>query len=243
MAESVTQEEMRRRLNAGTGFTTDDSQAPTAFEQTNEWIRRAIAKALERCPWVKLQREFFLTLGIDERFLNYPAQVEPRGIMAIGVWDGTRYRQLRRARIPVIADDEPAVAAGEPTSTSGRGIPQAYEVKSQIEFWPRNDEVRKVKIDAVLTPYPKKDSDLILVDDELVLLWAIAESRDNDGETDLADRARARFEERATYLAGAESPGEVIRRGGDKQQIGDPSTLTGYVPTSGVWPSVMPSES
>lgn len=238
----INRKEIRRRVLARLGFTTNDSQAPLNLEQTNEFIRAAAEAVYLRCPWSQAMRETRVSIGIDQRFLNYPANAGPGNIQAIGLWlaDEQRYATLRRGRIQVALDDDPVVDIGEPDSVANRGRPELYELKKQIELWRRPDQAYELKIDHTISPNFEGDDDVSVVDGESIILLAMAESYDFQGDQRLADMARGKFEDRIRKLIADQSPLTQVRRGRyDRLSVSArPDT---YVPDSGQWPSRMPS--
>ncbi len=238
----VSRQEIRRRVLARLGNVTNGAQAPLVNEQYNEFIRSAAEAVAMRCPWQQSMRETFVSVGIDQRLINYPAQTGPGNIQAIGLWDegSQTYTQLRRGKIPVVLDDEPLVALGEPDSIPGRAQPERYELRSQIEIWPRPDQAYQLKIDHTIHPQMADDNDVSVVDAECIILWAMADAYDFQGDAALAQVQRGKFEERIRLLMANQSPMEQIRRGGlDRLRMS--RRRDEYVPDSGLWPSRMPS--
>jgi hypothetical protein len=232
--------EIRRRIQARLGFTTNDAQAPLVMEQINEWIRAAASEVYKRCPWAQTQQETTAEVGIDQRFIDYPQHAGPGNIIAIGLWfEGeTRYRQLRRGRIPVTLDDDPIVDTGEPDSVAARATPSLYELKNQIELWPRADQAYRLKIDHTISPEIADDTTDSVVDAEAIILHVMAEAYDNQGDDRLADGKRRQFEAQIARLIGEQSPMQQMRRGRyDRLSVGRRTDGNDYVPDSGTWPS------
>lgn len=233
--------EIRRRIQARLGYVTNGSQAQQIMDQMNEWIRAAANAVYKRCQWVQNQTETRADVGIDQRFLDYPDNAGPGDIVAIGVWLPTesRFRPLRRGVIPIRVDDEPLVEIGEPDSVAGRGCPEVYELKGQIELWRRADMAYRLKIDHTVSPELATDAAESIVDAEAIILHAMAEAFDFQGDSRLADVKRAQYEEQIRALIAERHPLTAIRRGAnDRRSIGGRRDL-GYVPDSGAWPSVM----
>lgn len=226
------------------GHTTSNAQAPLVMDQFNEFIRAACDEVYSRCEWVRTTQESTATVGIDQRFVNYPANCGPENILQIALWDASaeRYLSLQRTHIPAELDDEPLVEEGEPASVPGRGKPDRYELKAQIEIWRRPDQEYRLKIDHTLNPNFEDDDQVSTVDAELIILWSMADAFDFQGDADLAKIQRQKFANRLQLLAGKQSSLTTIRRDGTRRDRvryharGNP----GYLPTSGTWPSVMP---
>lgn len=242
--------EIRRRLQARMGVVTGTAQAPLVQDQLNEFIRAAALEVYTVCQWARAQLEARVTVGIDQRFVDYPANATGGNIIAIGVWDSSsRYLQLRRARIQVQLDDEPLVDEGEPASVSGRGQPQLYEPKTQIEIWPRPDQTYELKIDYTQNPELATDATVSVVDAESIILWALADAYDFQGDLELAKVARDKYRHRIGQLRAWASTAEVFKRGRlhrlvvNGARVGDGQVFLpgGDLPNSGSWPAVMPS--
>lgn len=238
----LNRKEIRRRVLARLGFTTNDSQAPLNLDQLNEFIRAAAEAVYLRCPWAQSLRETRVSIGIDQRVLNYPDHTGPGNIQAIGLWlpEEKRYAQLRRGRIPVTLDDDPLVDIGEPDSVAGRGRPELYELKEQIELWRRPDQAYELKLDHTISPNFANDSDVSVVDAESMILLAMADAYDFQGDERLAEVARAKAEDRIRRLIGDQSPLAPYKRGRfDRLSVGGRRDT--YVPDSGTWPSTVPT--
>jgi hypothetical protein len=240
----LNRKECRRRILARMGFATSDEQAQMVMPQLNETIRAACDAVYLLCPWVRTLRETRLDVGIDQRFINYPDNCGPENIQSLAVWDadGERFLQLRRCTIPVELDDEPVVEVGEPGSVANRGRPDRYEAKDQIEVWRRPDQAYRLKCDHTINPNFEDDDQQSIVDAELIILWAMADRYDTDGEDRLAAVQRQKFKDRFGVLAGLQrSWATVTRDSGRRARMqAFAHRQPGYVPTSGAWPSVMP---
>lgn len=211
----LNREEIRRRLQARMGFVTDNAQAPLLMVQVNEFIRAACHEVFTRCQWSKLQRETRVTVGIDQRFVNYPANSSAGNIIQIGAWDpvALRYVGLRRAVIRVHRDTEPKQEEGGDTAEEDRGFPSLYQPKAQIEIWPRPDQSYELKIDHTTSPELGDDTTPSIVDAEAIILWAMADTYDFQGDTELAKVQRGKFESRIAQLRAWQHTGESFRRG------------------------------
>lgn len=226
------------------GHTTSNAQAPLVMDQFNEFIRAACNEVYTRCEWVRTTQESQATVGIDQRFINYPTNCGPENVLQIALWDADaeRFIGLRRAHIPAQLDDEPLVEEGEPASVPGRGTPDRYELKNQIELWRRPDQEYRLKIDHTLNPNLENDGQVSVVDAELIILWSMADAFDFQGDGDLANIQRKKFLARMQVLAGRQSSLTTITRDGFRRDRvrAHAGTHAGYLPTSGAWPSVMP---
>lgn len=211
-----TREEIRRRLQARLGYVSNDDQASQVMVQHNEFIRSACQEVFTRCQWVKTQRETRVQIGVAQRFVNMPANTTAGNILQVSIWNAPAqlYHVLRRAVIRQQLDNEPTEAAGGTDAEATRHMPQLYEPKTQIELWPLPDIAYELKIDHTVSPDLLDDADVTIVDAEAVILWAIADSYDFQGDLTLAKIARQKFEARIAKLKALQHTGESFRRGG-----------------------------
>lgn len=239
----LTRLELRRRLLARMGKSTSSAQSAQYLEPVNEWLRAACYAVYERCPWAKTQTETRVDISIDQRFVNYPTACGPGNLLALAVWDEdeSRYVQLRRAVIPITVDDEPLVDAGGDPSEAKRARPTSYEPKAQIELFPRADVAYELKIDHTRHPELETDASVSIVDGEAIILWAMADAYDHEGDERLATVARAKFKDRIDALISAQHPLTTIRRGANDRANALGRSDLGYIPDSGSWPSVVES--
>lgn len=239
----LTRKDIRTRLQARLGHVTGDGQAPLIQTQFNEFIRAAALEVYTRCQWVRSQRETLASIGIDQRFLNYPESAGPENILAIGLWDdaASRYWPLHRRTIDVNRDDEPLVVEGGDASAARRAQPDRFECKTQIEFWPRPDQTYQLKIDHTINPDLSIDAQASVVDAETIILLAAADAYDFQGDQRLADVSRGKAEKRIDDLIRWQSSLPKVQRGARNHEIANRRRHAGYIPDSGNWPSAMPS--
>lgn len=235
--------EIRRSAHARLGFSS--GQALMVNDQHNEFIRGAAREVAQACPWVNTKRSTRPSVGIDQRFVNYPTGATAGSIIQIGVWDAgaSQYCVLRRGVIPVQLDDEPIVDEGEPASVAARGIPTLYEVRNQIEIYPRPDQEYELKIDYVLTVDLSGDDVVSIVDAEAVILLVCAEIYAFQGDVEQARFYRAKYDAQIRALAtGQRHDLTMSKRGSYERRLaGAKNPLGDYEPNSGAWPSRTPT--
>lgn len=218
----ATRAELRRRLLARLGATTDTSVYSQMTEQLNEYLREAAQATRDLCEWKRVITEFYFETGTDQRFYNYPANVGPGDIVRIARWDddANEYVPMRRAMILPILDNDPDFTGDEEIDT--REKPILWEDSSQlvgdvitpaIELNPLPDAVYKMKIEAYAASPLTDEGTLSNVDADCILLHAYAEVLENDGELKRAERQMAKFHARVRELAGAQRVGQTIIRG------------------------------
>lgn len=238
-------------MQARLGNATNDAQASLVMEQYNEFIRAAAMDVYTRCQWATAHHRTSVNVGIDQRFVDYPVGCSGSNIIQIGLWDAaaSAMRPLRRARIPIQLNDDPLVAQGEPYSVPGRGMPTQYEPKERIEIYPRPDQPYALKLDYTANPDLALETDVCVVDAECIILLAMADAYDFQGDQALAQVQRAKAEKRIGQLRAWSSTMESFTRGrlnrlvANGARIGDGVVVYpgGDLPNSGVYPSTLPA--
>lgn len=71
----LSRQEIRRKIYAATGFSTDALQSQEEIERTNELIEQATAEVVAECRWLNLKRRSTSWIGEDESVLSY-ARIE-----------------------------------------------------------------------------------------------------------------------------------------------------------------------
>jgi len=237
----LSRKEIRRRVLSRMGKSSNDAQAQQVMEPVNELIRAAAQAIFLRCNWVQTITETTATVGIDQTVLNYPENCQPQNVVSIAYWDESaqKYVPLRRGSISAEMVDDPLVEVGEPDSVAGRSSPRIYQLRGQIEIWPRPDQEYSLRIEHSVNPDLENDDSVSVVDAESIVLHVMAECYDFDGDKNLADIKRGQYEQRVQTLIGQQAPIMDIRRGRlDRARFS--KVQTGYVPNSGNWPAVMP---
>ncbi len=249
---------LRNSLQARLGYSTNDTSSSLVVGQYNEFLNSAARAVYAICKdWTNALREYFPTVAVDQRFIDYPASATAANIQSVGCWDsGTeRYRLLRRGRIQIPYDAEPLKAlydAGDADALvqwpARRGFPLLYETKAQIEIWPPPDQEYELKIDYMASPDLANDTDTCIIDGEAILLYALADAYDFQGDSRLADIQRQRFNVRIGQLRAKQHSGEPYQQGRLNRLVANGATIRdgvvllpgGILPNSGTWPAVMP---
>lgn len=218
----ATRAEMRRRLLARLGATTDTSVYSQVTEQYNEYLREAVEMVRSLGEWKRTLSEFYFNTGIDERFYNYPANTGPGDIVRISFWDDDshQYFMLNRRVILPLFDNEPSFTGPDEVAT--RNKPLLWEDSSQlvagvitpaIELNPRSDAVYKMKIEAFASHQLIDDTTPCDIDADCIVTFAFAEVLESDGEAARAKGQRDKAMARCARLFGAQRVGEILRRG------------------------------
>lgn len=228
----ATRAELRRRLLAKLGATTDASVYSQMTEQLNEYLREGAQATRDMCEWKRTLCEFYFTTDIDNRFYNYPANVGPGDIVRIARWDAdaNQYVMLRRALILPILDNDPDLTGDDEIDT--RAAPTMWEDSSRfvsadvveaeelvsvifpaIELNALPDAEYKMKIEAYAASPLRDDTIPCELDADCILLYAYAEVLESDGELKRAESQREKFRARIRLLAGAQRVGQTIIRG------------------------------
>lgn len=214
--------ELRRRLLARMGSTTDTTVYSQATEQLNEFLREAAQMVRDACEWKDKLVDFAFTTGTDEAFYNYPANTGPGDIVRVARWDddAKEYVQLDRRVILPILENDPDWTGDDEIAT--RDKPLLWEDSAQvvsgvavpaIKLNPLPDAVYTMKMQGYLAASLTDETTPSAVDADCIVLLAYAEILDSDGREKLAQIQRAKAEKRIGLLAGAQRTGQIIRRG------------------------------
>ena len=212
----VSRQEMRRRLFARMGTSTDGLVLAESEDQANELLRAAALHIESMYEWpVARTEDVTLSLGVDQRFVTRPTGCAVGSVVEFAVWDADeqRYFPLRRGRIDVRYDNDPTAAAGGDDAEDDRGRPRIYEELEQIEVWPRPDKVYETKLIFNLQTSLDNENDLPLVDSELIILWALADYYENMGEDRLAQSQRQKFQVRYGAIRNTVHAREILKMG------------------------------
>lgn len=239
--------EIRRRVLARMGTVTNDTQSAMHFEKLNEEIRSAAQHVYAECHWASALREHEFTIGVDQRFVNYPTGATAGSIRSVAIWDDASHcfyalmrrwidvthdnDQLEREMLDAdAAGDTDLVASLSALDESQRARPVYWQGKQQIELWPSADAHYHGKIDYVVTPDLNSDDDVSVVDAELIILWALAEMYDWQGDDAQSEKQLRKFTNRLNRLKAWQNSGESFQRGqGQRERIrGIPSITPNY---------------
>lgn len=241
METKLSRQEMRSIIFARMGIDTAGGQDPQSETQCNSLIDEAAIQVGEACRMQTTMAETRQDVTTDQRFFNYPTNAGPGEIISIALWDEDieEFVPLRRRRITPEMDDEPLVELGEPYSVEGRGKPCYFELKSQIEIWPRPDQAYRLKIDHTRNFTFSADGTVSLVDSEAIIRYVMSALYDYQGDDRLADRYMMKYQQRIDQITGGQSPVKVFRRGGNKL-VDRRIAATDWDVNSGRWPSEVP---
>lgn len=216
--------ELRRRLRARMGASTNDAVQVQTTEQQNELLREAAQTVRDACEWKRTVVEYFFSTGIDQRYYNYPANSGPGDIKRVFLWDGDanggNYIPLYKRQILPFLDNDPILVGAPEVAT--RGQPSLWEESSQqvgglpvpaLEINPLPDDVYKMKVEFVQAAELLDDTTPSISDANCIVGFALAELLDMRGKPQLADKQRAKAQQRVKLLAGAQRSAETIRIG------------------------------
>ncbi len=191
MEISATRDQIRDRLIAKIGWAT----AIGVDDHYNELIRAASVHVGEECQWASARREVRVSIGVDQRFLAYPANCGAVGLQEIGLWDanGKFYKKLTRHTIGVVRDTDPTNDLGGVDDEVTRGEPVWYEPGEQIEIYPTADIIYEAKIIYTLSTELTTGLQVSAVDAELILLWASADAYQQIGDEKNASDCRSKY--------------------------------------------------
>lgn len=213
----VNRGEMRRRLFARMGTSTSGLVMAESEDQANEALRAAAQHVEVLYAWPRTFVEnTSLEIGVDQRFVTRPAGCRFGSIVELAVWDADdlQYYPLTRKRISVSRDTDPLNQVGGQDDEDTRDRPCYYEeTGEQIELWPPADEVYPLKLVYRGDNDLNDDEDIPTVDSELIILWALADMLEFQGEDRLAAVQRQKFTSRYTQVRHWSHTAEVIKMG------------------------------
>lgn len=245
MQVTLSRQELRRRLMALCGFDTNGAQAPQAQEMANVYLQEGQDCTLDERHWVGSRTTTRGTVGIDQRWLNYPTGAGPGDVIAMAVWDddASEYVALHRRPIGLELDDEPLVEEGGTESEEARDQPSRYQQGAdQIEIWPRPDQEYQYKIDHTVSGAFTNDASECVADAWAILYYAQSRMLTWMQDTNGAALALASWQRRVERLARNQHAGSVIRPGYEEEVARAYDHVDRFaIPNSGAWPSVMES--
>lgn len=146
------------------GFGAQGSRVGAAAGVVRSHLFSSQVQVYRAHDWKHLKTWEDVTLGANQRWLDYPELANTERVYMIQVFEGGRPITLTKGIDPerYLEDEVPMV-------------PDCYECKAQIEFYPVNDVLRTVRIH-----YIKElgrftlDDDRTTVDPDLLMLHALA---------------------------------------------------------------------
>lgn len=216
MERFQTLDQLIGRLRVMTGQSGDSTTSGQTYGRHKEYLNLAHEEVMTLRQWCTTEREYLFTIGVDQRFTSYPPNCRGENVLAIGVWsNGTdttsgRYLPLRKAPIPVYLDTDPISDAGGDPAIAVRSMPTRYQLKNQIETWPRADILYSAKMDYTVNPELLAGTDVTVVDAVATLHLAAAFEYVHLGESDVADKHRVLGLKRVQLINGWQHHGEVV---------------------------------
>ena len=231
----LTLAQMRSRVLARSGTSTDALVFAQSKEQLDEFIRSAVLHLMSIYDWPSATQESVTVrwpgdsapgVGTDQRYLTYPADASAGCILDIAVWDADskRYLPLTRAAIPLSVHTDPLDTEGGTNDEQTRGTPRIFREGRQIEIWPLADKEYDLKIIYQPNGELADDDSLSPVDSELTILLALADWLESQGEMNLASVQRSKFQARYVRLRHHMHAWTTIKLGRDRSDgVGTPN--------------------
>lgn len=175
--------ELRSLLRTRLGFSGAGAAAGVIVENLNSIIQEAQVALYWTHEWARLRKYSDKTLGVNQFLLDYPTDCNPERIRAISYQDGTIWS-------PPI---EKGITPQHYTTQGNTAPPHRWEPYAQIEFWPKNNVLRTVRIFYVKNLLQfTLDADEATIDDNLILQLSLADGKGNYRHPDAANyKARA----------------------------------------------------
>lgn len=213
--------ELRRRMMIQIGYAAQAANPPPGMvAYCNEYLFTAQNQLILKYPTLRTERLFKWTMVPGFRYYNLSASegacakvINPLRIKWVG------FEDLNKAWYKLEAGIDPLMYTRAEITT---GWPTRYEIRSCIEVFPAPQAAYTlwIKADFMLEPFAA-DADTPTIDDELVLLFAVANAKSDRGKPD-AQRAMSQATSRmADLTAGAHTTKRYIP-GGARQAVATP---------------------
>lgn len=202
--------ELRATLAARLGF--GGMGAGVNTPHLNALLAEAQEELYEQFDWPILRTVWPLTLGVGQRWLDYP--------------DGANPDRIREVRVHYATQWYPLTEGIESEHDSDRDDyttwPSRFDRRAQLEFWPLPDQVYEIEVEGIreLSPFTQ-DGHRATVDDRTLLLRAVVDGKAHYGQRDarlyeerlmrITRRLRGRVHGQKRYTAGPMRPLPRIR--------------------------------
>lgn len=189
------------------GIQTDNSLSTQIAEQHIAVVNAAALKVQQECGWVNTLDRATVTVGAEQTTINYPPGCNPGSLRAVAVYDSYKYFMLESRIIPVNADSDQELAAGQPTLKSVCGRPKFYQQRHQIELWPRTDKEYPLRMEFQRRIDLPEGSSISIVDAQLIVYATAAMLSVAMGEDKQAEHYSTMYKDRMMALRGWQSAG------------------------------------
>ena len=170
-------------------------------------INSAALKVQQECGWVNSLARVTVEIQSEQTTLNYPDDCRPGAIRAVAAFDGYRYYMLEARIIPINADTDQQVIAGQPELKSVCGRPKFYQQRNQLELFPRTDKAYPIRIEYQRRIDMPTDDSVSIVDGQLIIYASAAMLSAQMGDPKQADHYGALYQDRMQALRGWQSTG------------------------------------
>lgn len=136
----------------------------------NSHLRTAQAILYQEFTWHTLIRYEDQTLGLDQYRIDYPSFMDAERLLQVAVDIGSQ-----AGSNPNWSEVRRGITAQHYNTLDNRAFPKRFEQYEQIEFWPKADQPYTLRLWGMkkLARFTE-DGDRTMIDDDLVLLWALA---------------------------------------------------------------------
>lgn len=162
--------ELRAELTARLGFAASGAAAGVLASNIDSILRTSQKTLYEAADWVKLRRYEVKSIGVNQYLVDYPTNANPERIKAISVdmtGDGDWSPPLKQG-----------ISASMYSTQDNVSWPQRWMAYDQIELWPKNNEVRDIRIFYIkaLDPFTQS-THRATIDDDLIFLVALGAAK------------------------------------------------------------------
>lgn len=175
--------DLRAELRARLGFSAAGAAAGVNQEVLNSMLRSAQAMLYHAHDWAHLRKYEDKSIGINQYLIDYPVTANVERVRAISILDGTLWTPPLRKGIPPHAY----------TYQSNLRRPMHWEPYSQIEFDAKADKAYTARIFFLqnLGRFTQ-DGDRASLDDDLVLIFALADGKAHYRQPDAENYGKQR---------------------------------------------------
>lgn len=173
--------DLRRELQDRLGQGGAGSAGGQNLGNLNSQLRMAQSILYQEFDWHTLIRYQDQQLGANQYRVDYPSFMDAERLLQVAVNIGADGTQANWQKI------KPGIPVASYNTLDSVSYPRRFEQYDQLEFYPKADRVYTIRIWGMKAlPRFTEDADRPLIDDNLVLLWALASSKAHYKQADAA---------------------------------------------------------
>jgi len=170
--------ELRSRLRARLGYSAAGAAAGVNQEILNSLLQDAQVVLYWTHDWARLRKYSDITIGVNQYLSDYPTACNPERIRAISV-------QVNNIWMPPLAK---GITPEHYTTLDNVSVPYRWEPYTQIETWPKADQIYTARVFYVqnLDPFTA-DGERATIDHDLIFVLALADGKGHYRHPDAAN--------------------------------------------------------